>query len=132
MNMRKILFYCRYRLYALIYSQNRAGKLSHSRYGLAVPMTLLLFMLTTIPALAQDHVLSGVVKDEKGGVLPGAGIRIQGTQKGMVTDSEGKFLLEINNPNDTLQISFVGYFTLSVTAGREKSRIFILKVNEEQ
>lgn len=74
----------------------------------------------------QQHVLNGVVLDEKGGPLPGAAVRVKGTTRAVVADVNGKFLIEITDPKEVLQITYLGYFTLEVPAGTERDRTFTL------
>lgn len=52
--------------------------------------------------------ISGRVYDEKGHPLPGATIRLLGTNQGVTSDSEGGFSI-VAGPKDVLQVSFVGY-----------------------
>ena len=52
--------------------------------------------------------ISGRVYDEKGHPLPGATIRLLGTNQGVTSDSEGVFSI-VAGPKDVLQVSFVGY-----------------------
>jgi len=58
--------------------------------------------------------VSGVVTDSKGVTLPGASVRIKGTDKGVITDSEGRFTIEAND-NSTLVISFAGFIAKEIT-----------------
>ena len=89
-------------------------KLSHL-FGL---MALLLLM----PGLsfAQNLRVEGKVLDELGEGLIGAGVVIQGTRTGTITDLDGNFVLPSVPPGATLEISCVGYKTLEVqvTGGR--------------
>ncbi len=82
--------------------------------------------------IKQQYVLNGLVLDEKGEALPGATVRIKGTNRGAVTDVNGKFLIEIADPIDIIQITFIGYFTLEVPAGNERQRTFTLKPDEDK
>jgi TonB-linked SusC/RagA family outer membrane protein len=52
--------------------------------------------------------VSGIVTDSKGLTLPGASVRIKGTNKGVVTDSEGRFTIEAD-VNNILVVSFAGF-----------------------
>lgn len=63
--------------------------------------------------------ISGVVIDTDGVPVIGAGVMIAGKNKGAVTDENGKWTLELQNDDTTLEISAMGYSsqTLSV-AGR--------------
>lgn len=70
--------------------------------------SLLLTLLCVCSAYAQTTI-TGVVKDETGGTLPGASIMIKGTSKGTSTDMNGKFSLKVSNPNtDVLKVSYIG------------------------
>lgn len=53
-------------------------------------------------------VVRGVVLDETGKPLPGATIVIEGTPKGVITDVDGSFSIEVR-PGDKLVFSFIGY-----------------------
>lgn len=88
-------------------------------------------LLITYSAKAQ-HVLNGKVQDEKNGALPGATVKIKGTSRGVATDVDGAFMLEIASPDEVLQISFMGYKTLEETAGNRRTGTFTLAIDEEQ
>jgi TonB-dependent starch-binding outer membrane protein SusC len=78
---------------------------------------ILLFLLSGF-AIAQNTTVTGAVTDgSSGNPLPGVNVLIKGTSTGTVTDMEGKYHIEISNPDAVLQFSFVGYLTESVTVG---------------
>jgi len=58
--------------------------------------------------------VNGTVLDENGAPLPGGFIRVKGTTKGTVTDSNGKFSLDVPS-NAILVISFLGYYSKEVS-----------------
>ena len=63
----------------------------------------------------QERKVTGVVKDERGNVLPGVTIVIKGTTVGAATDIDGKFNFEIpETPNAVLVFSFIGMKTIEV------------------
>ncbi len=72
--------------------------------------TISLFLATT--AMAQTRVIKGKVTaaDEPGG-FPGVSVLVQGTSKGVSTDFEGNYTLEVAPGENTLVFSFVGYKT---------------------
>ncbi|MCQ2114590.1 MAG: TonB-dependent receptor [Bacteroidales bacterium] len=78
--------------------------------------------LAGTPAFAQNKV-SGVVTDENGEPLIGAGVLIKGTAQGTVTDVDGQYTISV--PDDAvLEISFIGYKTAeAVVAGRQNISI---------
>ena len=81
--------------------------------------TFLLFMmlLSGQSSLAQKIIASGTVSDPNGIPLTGASVREAGTQNGAVTDLDGKFSLSCDK-SGTLEISYLGYITKNVKAGK--------------
>lgn len=53
--------------------------------------------------------VSGMVTDIKGDPLAGVSISVQGTTKGTLTDTEGKFIIEVPDANSILVFSYIGY-----------------------
>lgn len=75
----------------------------------------------------------GYVKDASGSALPGATIRIKGTQAGTVTDGNGAFLIELPDIKDiTLIFSFVGMRSEEIKfAGQEEFNITLYEAATE-
>jgi TonB-linked SusC/RagA family outer membrane protein len=69
----------------------------------------------SISSNVQD--VTGTVTDENGLGIPGANVRIKGTDRGAVTDSSGQFKLTNVTEGAVLVISYVGYFTQEVNIG---------------
>ena len=64
----------------------------------------------TVSAIGQKQTVSGVVKDSfLGETVIGANVLIKGTLVGAVTDLDGKFSMELEKGNYTLEVSYVGY-----------------------
>ncbi len=59
--------------------------------------------------------LTGIVTDSEGVPLPGVSILVKGTTIGVVTDSEGNFVLRVPDNAQELQISFVGMKTQTIS-----------------
>ena len=76
----------------------------------------------------QNSVVSGVVKDPTGIVLPGVSVKVIGTQIGTVTDANGAFRIEVGT-NAILSFSMVGYGTKEITVG--KSQVINVVLSEE-
>lgn len=89
-----------------------------------VPLVLALFL--SVHCAVGQHVLHGLVVDENDQPLPGAAVKIKDSKDGIAANVEGKFILEITSPDVTLQVSFIGYTTLEVVAGRERDKTFKL------
>ena len=67
-----------------------------------------------VPAL-QDG-LRGVVTDMvTGEPLIGAGILIEGTTEGTVTDVDGSYVLALPEGTHSLSVSYIGYLTVNLT-----------------
>lgn len=65
----------------------------------------------------SDRTITGRITDERGEGMPGVNIQIKGTQQGTITDSDGRYRLNIANNDAVLIISFVGYVTEEVAVG---------------
>jgi TonB-linked SusC/RagA family outer membrane protein len=64
-------------------------------------------------SFAQVQV-SGVVRDNTGDLLPGVSIQVKGTTQGVVTDTDGRFSINVPNNQSVLVFSFVGMETQEV------------------
>ena len=76
----------------------------------------LVALLLLLPghSFAQNLRVQGKVLDEHGDGLIGAGVLIQGTNNGTVTDLDGNFVLPSVPRGTTLEISCIGYATQEV------------------
>lgn len=70
---------------------------------------LVLTLLVASGAWAQSISVTGTVTDDKNEPLIGASIQVKGTQKGAITDMDGKFTIQGVSKNATLIVSYVGY-----------------------
>lgn len=67
--------------------------------------------------------VQGTVVDEKGVPLPGASVRLKGTNSVTKTDPNGYFIWRSIDENSVLQISFVGYVTKEVKVSKDMGTI---------
>jgi hypothetical protein len=74
-----------------------------------------------------DKRIEGSVKDEKGDNLPGVSVIVKGTQKGTITDIQGKFSIDLPEESSSLIFSFVGYLPQEVFVGSQTSLDIMLK-----
>ncbi len=80
--------------------------------------TLLLALVVQI-SFAQEKKVSGTVTDASTGEpLPSVNVVVQGTQKGTVTDFDGKYSI-MASPDDVLVFSFTGYNEKKVKVGNQ-------------
>lgn len=82
-----------------------------------------------IPILIE---VTGEVKDEEGQPLPGASLKVKGTQYGTVTGSDGRFTLKVSEPNGVLIISYVGYQTTEMPVNHSSDLKITLKKAENE
>ncbi len=94
-------------------------------------LLLVLCMLFSIQAFAQQRVLTGTVKDAKGETLPGVSIMVKGTTNGTATDIDGNFSIKVAN-GDVLEFTFIGYKTLTVKIEGQKVLNVILEEDVTQ
>ncbi|MFB6098148.1 MAG: carboxypeptidase-like regulatory domain-containing protein, partial [Salinibacter sp.] len=81
----------------------------------ATVLGLFLLFLPAGNALAQELTVSGTVMDgQTGEPLPGANVRVVGTQIGTATNAQGEYELTVPSPDDSLRFTFVGYQTRTV------------------
>lgn len=59
-------------------------------------LTLLLGLFLTLGAYAQQISVTGTVKDQMGEPVIGANVLVKGTTNGVITDIDGKFMLQAN------------------------------------
>jgi iron complex outermembrane receptor protein len=85
---------------------------------LLLAMTLIFSI--SLAANAQNRTITGTVLDATFGEgVPGATVIIKGTTRGVPTDLDGKFSIEVQPGDQILVISFVGYNTQEVEIGNQ-------------
>jgi len=78
-----------------------------------------------------ERSISGRVTEKSGEPLPGVSVLLKGTQRGTVTDIDGRFQLDIPNDDAVLVFSFVGYKTEEVVVGNRTSLDLSLETDEK-
>ena len=72
-------------------------------------LALLLAVLRSMPALAQDITVSGKVVDSSGEPIIGATVRAQGEKTGVITDKDGNFRIAMPKGKNSIVVSYLGY-----------------------
>jgi hypothetical protein len=70
--------------------------------------------------IQQEKVLKGTVLDENQQPLPGATVQVKGSSRGVITDIDGTFSLNVTS-DDVLIVSFIGYTNTEVKVGNNTS-----------
>lgn len=65
----------------------------------------------------QQIKVSGVINNSEGMPLPGVNILIKGTTKGIQSDFDGKFAIDVSSSNAVLVFSYIGYITQEISVG---------------
>lgn len=75
-------------------------------------------ILTSESLKTYNHPVKGKVRDDKGNVLEGVNVVIEGTTRGVVTNAQGQYTID-NVPNDAkLIFTFVGYTFQKISVGQ--------------
>ncbi len=90
-----------------------------------------LFLTTFIFGYAQ-RTITGVVNDQSGQPMVGASVVVKGTTKGVITDIDGKYSLEVPANATSLVVSFTGSVTQEITLGAENVVDILLKESQLQ
>ena len=88
--------------------------------GKFLSMVLIMVLLTGM-AFAQQKIVSGKISDETGVPVPGATVIVKGTTIGVVTDMDGKFSISVPAGSKTLAISFIGMKSQEIQIGTQTS-----------
>lgn len=73
----------------------------------------------------EEKTIVGTILDENSEPLPGATVRVKGTQIGTVTDIEGNFSIQTNSQASTLIISYIGMKTQTLHLPKETKYVRI-------
>ncbi|SEW51856.1 SusC/RagA family TonB-linked outer membrane protein [Chitinophaga arvensicola] len=78
---------------------------------------IVISLLKEEPPVRQQRILTGRIYDNENN-LAGATVQVEGTSRGAVTDQDGKYTLQINNDNEVLIFTFIGYLQQKMTVGK--------------
>jgi TonB-linked SusC/RagA family outer membrane protein len=83
-------------------------------------LLVLLLLLCTTAAFAQNVTVTGKVTDDTGEALIGVNVTVKRTTIGNITDLNGGYTLEIPGNQSVLVFSYVGYVTQEITVGNQR------------
>ena len=94
-------------------------------------ITIFLFLFVSILTNAQTFTLNGKVVNENKEPLPGATVLVKEANKGTSTDFDGKFRVNFPKGKYIIQVSFVGYKSVSreITLTKNDAIEFVLSAN---
>ncbi|MEO0895236.1 MAG: TonB-dependent receptor [Bacteroidota bacterium] len=76
--------------------------------------------------------VSGTVKNTDGDVLVGATVLANNARKGVITNEEGMYTLNLNGKDDKISASYLGYATLTVEIPQNQGNTITLNITLEQ
>ncbi|MBQ6081818.1 MAG: SusC/RagA family TonB-linked outer membrane protein [Bacteroidales bacterium] len=80
---------------------------------------------------AKSRKVTGVVTDEDGIPLEGAGIMIAGTKTGTVSNQDGHWALEVPGGDVIFEVSYIGMETINIPVGTRDNVVVVMKPNYE-
>lgn len=80
--------------------------------------------------VVQNNRIEGVVRDADGMPVIGANVLIKGTSTGTITDTEGKFTLDVP-ANSVIVVSYIGFIDTEINVGTKKIFSIVLKEDSE-
>ncbi|GAA3575082.1 TonB-dependent receptor [Snuella lapsa] len=87
----------------------------------AIVSSLTLEMINEFINSSLQQSISGTVTDNTGMPLPGVSIIIKGTNLGTTTDFDGNYSINVQNPNDVLVFSYIGYGTKEIAVNNQST-----------
>ena len=84
-----------------------------------------IFLSRKETSVSAIRVINGTITDNSGVPVPGAAVMVPGGSKGVVTDIEGRYSIEVDESVHQLVVSLLGYEDRTVTLGKA-SRIDIV------
>lgn len=96
-----------------------------SRYSAIILFAICLIM--AIPLWAQQKAIQGTVKDIEGNPMPGVTIMVDGTNIGTITNTDGKYSINIPEKRKSLTFSFLGYISQTLDIVGQQTINVVLK-----
>ncbi len=95
-------------------------------------LTLLVMVVSTTMAMAQNRTVTGKVTDEKGAAVANASVLIKGTTKGVTTANDGSFSITVAPSAKVLVISSVNFVLQEVNiTGKSSVNVSLLSNSSE-
>jgi hypothetical protein len=86
--------------------------------------SLMVFLLLSVVARAQERTITGKVTATDDSELPGVNVIVKGTTIGTVTDIEGNYRLNVPQDASSLVYSFIGYAQKEVLSTINRSLMY--------
>ena len=109
---------------------SRQTNLQFSKTNNTISVSRLQSSIPSVGSTSQKRKITGTIVDNNGESIIGANVLEKGTTNGIITDINGKFILEVS-ANAVLQISYIGYIRQEVSV-LNKNDITITLLDDSQ
>ena len=82
-------------------------------------ITLSFLIFFSISFFSQNLIITGKVVDENKETMPGVNIKVEGIDGGATTDFDGRYSISVQNQQNILVFSFIGYKSFFDGIGRQ-------------
>jgi len=86
--------------------------------------------LIIIKPVGSQQMVSGVITDETGTPMPGVSLRVKGTSRAVVTNTQGAYSIQAS-PTETITINYIGYQPVETLVGGRTSINFSLQPSNQ-
>lgn len=76
---------------------------------------------------AEGKKVTGIIQDEQGEPVIGATVSVKGKNRGVITDMDGRYMLEIDDAKDILEVRYIGYAAQQQKVGNRSVIHFVLE-----
>lgn len=94
-------------------------------------LCMFIMLCFVVTGYAQSVSVKGIVKDAEGYPLPGATIVVEGTSRGVITDVDGSFTIEVN-PSDKIVVDYLGMEKQILPVGSKRSFNIIMETQANE
>ncbi|TDO99129.1 SusC/RagA family TonB-linked outer membrane protein [Flavobacterium sp. 245] len=93
---------------------------------------LAMVLLSSLGAVAQNRLITGIVNDAENKGIVAASIEVQGKPFSAVTDAEGRFKMNVPEGKVTLNVSSIGFVSKSVVLQENENKISVVLIENAQ
>ncbi|TCD28356.1 TonB-dependent receptor [Pedobacter psychrodurus] len=104
-----------------------ANEIKNDSRSIAVTNNLNVKTILLLNNIVKDKIITGTVKGTDGVGIPGAGVKVKGTNVSVATDNNGKFSIKVPDNNAILVITTIGFNQQEVTVGNSQTLTIILQ-----
>ncbi|RYZ29893.1 MAG: TonB-dependent receptor, partial [Sphingobacteriales bacterium] len=100
--------------------------------NLSAALVAIVLLLMSTTAFSQTIQITGTVKDDNGGTIPGVGVRVKDATISAQTDNNGKFTIAVPNAQSVLVFSYIGMEPYETTVGNRTTIEVTLKESQSE